>query len=308
MIDHEPARQLKIHFFNRQGWGYTDSGFEYAEAEGMVKIKGNRYMFGGQFMPKFHEFIKKELHADLNSFDPSQKDIEEDPPIINHAFLEELGTEKMSRRSFMKWERVMHSHGACLQEIFQLRYSRLDKVVDCVYYPSSTEDTERLVKLTCKHNVVLVPYGGGTNVTKSLQLDVKETRMIVSVDLGRMNKIHWVDKENNTACIGAGIMGQDLERELKKYGVVSGHEPDSQEFSTLGGWISTRASGMKKNTYGNIEDMLCNVTYVTPSGTYTKSQLWPRISNGPDMHNVVMGSEGNFGIITEAVLRVRPIP
>ena len=132
--------------------------------------------------------------------------------------------------------------------------------------------------------------------------------MIVSVDMSRMNQIRWVDKENNMACIGAGISGQDLERDLKKYGVCSGHEPDSSEFSTLGGWISTRASGMKKNTYGNIEDMLCNMTYVTPTGTYTKSNLWPRISNGPDMHNIVMGSEGNFGIITEAVIRVRPIP
>ena len=155
---------------------------------------------------------------------------------------------------------------------------------------------------------MLVPYGGGTNVTKSLKLNEGETRMIVSVDMGRMNQIRWVDKENNMACIGAGISGQDLERDLKKYGVCSGHEPDSSEFSTLGGWISTRASGMKKNTYGNIEDMLCNVTYVTPTGTYSKTNLWPRVSNGPDMHNIVMGSEGNFGIITEAVIRVRPIP
>lgn len=165
-----------------------------------------------------------------------------------------------------------------------------------------------LVQLAVKHNVVLVPYGGGTNVTKSLQLNNQETRMIVSVDMTRMNLIRWVDKENNMACIGAGIYGQDLERELQKYGVCSGHEPDSQEFSTLGGWISTRASGMKKNTYGNIEDIVCNFTYVTPSGTYTKTNLWPRISNGPDLHHIVMGSEGNMGIITEAVIRVRPVP
>lgn len=76
----------------------------------------------------------------------------------------------------------------------------------------------------------------------------------------------------------------------------------------MGGWISTRASGMKKNTYGNIEDIVCNVTYVTPTGTYTKKNLWPRISNGPDMTHLVLGSEGNYGIITEAVIRVRPIP
>ena len=65
---------------------------------------------------------------------------------------------------------------------------------------------------------------------------------------------------------------------------------------------------MKKNTYGNIEDMLCNVTIVTPSGTYTKTELWPRVSNGPDLNNIVMGSEGNIGIITEAVMRIRPLP
>ena len=90
--------------------------------------------------------------------------------------------------------------------------------------------------------------------------------------------------------------------------MCSGHEPDSAEFSTLGGWISTRASGMKKNTYGNIEDIVQNVKYVTPSGTYEKNALWPRQSNGPDINHIVMGSEGNFGLITEAVIKVKPLP
>lgn len=110
------------------------------------------------------------------------------------------------------------------------------------------------------------------------------------------------------ACVGAGYMGQDLERDLKQYGLCSGHEPDSAEFSTVGGWISTRASGMKKNTYGNIEDIVCNITMVTPAGTYSKAALWPRISNGPDLNHVIMGSEGNIGIITDAVIKVKPIP
>jgi len=132
--------------------------------------------------------------------------------------------------------------------------------------------------------------------------------MIISLDMTRMNAIKWVDKENMMACVQAGIAGQDLERDLKQYGVCSGHEPDSMEFSTLGGWISTRASGMKKNTYGNIEDIVNNITIVTSKGTYTKPMLWPRISNGPDMNNLIMGSEGNYGVITEAVIRVRPLP
>jgi alkyldihydroxyacetonephosphate synthase len=99
-------------------------------------------------------------------------------------------------------------------------------------------------------------------------LQVEETRMIVSCDMTRMNQVKWVDKENGLACVQAGIFGQDLERDLKYYGVISGHEPDSMEFSTLGGWISTRASGMKKNTYGNIDDIVQNITLVTSKGVY----------------------------------------
>ena len=184
----------------------------------------------------------------------------------------------------------------------------MDKHVDVVLYPYSTEHCETIVKLAVKHNVMIVPFGGGTNVTKALTLPKDEKRMIVSVDMERMNAVKWVDKENNMACVQAGISGKDLERDLAQYGVTSGHEPDSQEFSTVGGWISTRASGMKKNTYGNIEDIVCNVTVVTPQGTLTKSALWPRVSNGPDLNHLIMGSEGNIGLITDAVLMVRPIP
>jgi len=90
--------------------------------------------------------------------------------------------------------------------------------------------------------------------------------------------------------------------------MCSGHEPDSAEFSTLGGWVSTRASGMKKNTYGNIEDIVQNVTLVTPTGTYAKTQLWPRQSNGMDLNHIVMGSEGNIGIICDVVMKVKPLP
>jgi len=108
--------------------------------------------------------------------------------------------------------------------------------------------------------------------------------MIISVDMTRMNAIKWVDKENNLACIQAGIFGNDLERDLKQYGVITGHEPDSMEFSTLGGWVATRASGMKKNTYGNIEDIVQNITLVTSKGTYNKLSSWPRVSNGPDLN------------------------
>jgi alkyldihydroxyacetonephosphate synthase len=231
------------------------------------------------------------------------------PPNINHAFLEELGTvDAFDRRSFLKWERIMHSHGSTLMEVFTLRHGKFEKFVDVVIYPDNQQQVEKIVMLANKHKVVIVPYGGGTNVTQSLLLNPKEKRMIVSLDMSRMNRIKWVDKINMLACIEAGIIGADLERELKNYGVVLGHEPDSIEFSTLGGWVSTRASGMKKNAYGNIEDIVNNIKFVTSKGVITKNSEWPRVSIGPDLNHIIMGQEGNFGVVTEVIMRVRPIP
>ena len=92
--------------------------------------------------------------------------------------------------------------------------------------------------------------------------------MVVSVDTRRMSKIRWVDRDSMVACVEAGVIGADLEERLKRMGLTMGHEPDSIEHSTLGGWVATRASGMKKNVYGNIEDIVLNcrrVPRATPS-------------------------------------------
>merc|ERR1712086_27455 len=117
-----------------------------------------------------------------------------------------------------------------------------------------------------------------------------------------MNKILWIDKDNMIANVQAGIRGQDLEKDLKMSGYMTGHEPDSSEFSTLGGWVSTRASGMKKNAYGNIEDIIQSITLVTPQGTYQKKQPWPRMSAGPDFNQAILGHEGNLGVVTDCIV------
>ena len=122
------------------------------------------------------------------------------------------------------------------------------------------------VELAAAHDVCLVPYGGGTSVSAALKLPADETRFIVSVDMRRMDAIEWLDHENLRACVQAGITGSHLEERLAEQGFTCGHEPDSVELSTLGGWIATNASGMKKNRYGNIEDIVENVTMVTPRG------------------------------------------
>jgi len=108
--------------------------------------------------------------------------------------------------------------------------------------------------------------------------------------------------------VQAGINGQQLERELSLKNFCTGHEPDSMEFSTLGGWVATRASGMKKNLYGNIEDLVVHVTVVTPKGTIQKSSQVPRVSIGPDIHQFILGSEGTLGVVTEVTIKIRPFP
>ena len=132
--------------------------------------------------------------------------------------------------------------------------------------------------------------------------------MIASVDLSRMCKIKQVNKQSMYACIECGILGSQIDAELAKYGVCLGHEPDSVEFSTLGGWIATRASGMKKNAYGNIEDIVLNVKIVNSKGTFEKKGNWQRVSNGPEITQLILGSEGMLGIITEAVVKIKKIP
>jgi len=134
------------------------------------------------------------------------------PKNLNHEFLAELQNLKcFSRRSFDKWDRIMHSHGASLREVYTLRYGKFDKVVDVVVYPNTHDQVEKIVALANSHNVVIVPYGGGTNVTQALLLHPAEksgdSRMIVSLDMSRMTKILWVDKDNMIACVQSGIRG-----------------------------------------------------------------------------------------------------
>lgn len=124
-------------------------------------------MFAGKALPAFLPFLKKSLSVDINHENLPQPEsayiIEE--PTLNHAFIEELGVMNVSRRSFMKAERVLHSHGHTFQEVFALRNSALQRHVDMVVYPLTTENCENLVTLANKYEVMLVPYGGGTNVT-----------------------------------------------------------------------------------------------------------------------------------------------
>ena len=292
-------------------WGFKDTRF-ILQPDRSVRVTGDRYAISGTEMPDFIPFVEEMLGVTIDPEDlkPEVAEKPVPPPVINDAFYKALQANfPDSHYSQEDSERLVHSHGqTTVDEVYQVLYNQIDRVTDLVFYPESDKDVVTLIDLAIKHNVCLVPFGGGTSVSCALKLPANETRMIIVVDMRRMNKILWLDRDNHLACIQAGITGKVLEEELEKVGFTSGHEPDSLELSTLGGWIATNASGMKKNKYGNIEDMVENYTLITPKGVVEQKTTMPRLSIGMQPTKFLFGNEGNLGIITKAVMRIHKLP
>lgn len=278
-----------------------------------MKVSGSRYPISGTAMPSLVPFIEEMLGVTIQ---PEQGLVEtgktELPaPIVHDGFWQAVQSQFFQNRYSMADEdRLPHSHGQLsVDEVYRVIYGgSLARLVDLIFYPQEEAEVKNLIALACEHDVCLVPYGGGTNVSGALSLPEEEKRMIVSVDMRRMNRIVWIDDENNLACVEAGISGKQLENELQQKGYTTGHEPDSIEFSTLGGWIATNASGMKKNRYGNIEDIVLEATLLTPTGEVEMKHVTPRNSIGLQPRAFLFGNEGNLGIITRAVLKIHPQP
>ncbi|MCK9621552.1 MAG: FAD-binding oxidoreductase [Methylobacter sp.] len=291
-------------------WGFRDTRFTLNE-DGSVTLTGNRYSICGYAMPYFIPFVESVLNVCLSTEQQAERqEVQLPASNRNEAFCEALNLRFPPEHiSFADAVRLPHSHGqTTVDEVYQVLYGKLPKLVDAVFYCTDTAEAQALVELAAVHDVCLLPYGGGTSVSNALRIPADEQRMVVAVDTSRMNRIVSLERNNMRVTVQAGICGADLERQLRAEGYTLGHEPDSIEFSTVGGWIATNASGMKKNRYGNIEDVVEAMTVVTPLGTLQESARAPRVSSGSRLHYLLFGSEGNFGLITEAVLKLRPLP
>ena len=292
-------------------WGFKDSGF-VINKDRSVTFAGNRYPICGKKLTRFVPFVEEMLGVGFKIEPKVEEQTNKyvEPPKINDAFFDELKSLfDEDRYSVEDNERVLHSHGQhSTDEVYKVLYGRLEQFTDLVFYVENEQETIQLIELAKKHDVCLIPYGGGTNVTNALRPPKEEKRMVVTVDTRRMNRVESFDKENLMVTVESGITGKDLEEVLNKEGYTVGHEPDSYEFSTVGGWISTNAAGMKKHRYGNIEDIVQNLTMITPSGTISQIRPLTRSSIGIKTQNILFGSEGNLGIITKATLKMHRLP
>ena len=294
-----------------EGWGFRDSHFTILPNESVV-MAGGRYQLSGLELPDLLPWVRAILGVDFPVSDVHESSypaVDVPPPRLHAEFLSEVRTllpdDAISGDPRI---RLRHGHGHTLEEMYAIKYERLERVPDLVVYPDSEEQIEALVDAAGRHDVCLVPYGGGTNVSEALRCPDDESRPIVAVDLRRLNRILWIDPVNLMACIEAGAVGRQIQEQLAAYGFTMGHEPDSVELSTLGGWIATHASGMKKNRYGNIEDLVLDVRVVTPRGTLSRPTALPRESVGIDPRRWIFGSEGMLGIVTRAVVKIFRLP
>ncbi len=203
------------------------------------------------------------------------------------------------------------AYGQTMVDLMRLRKGIVENVPDLVLYPSTTEQIQNIVKYCDEKKIAIYVYSGGSSVTRGVEPTVKRS---ITLDLGKkFNKILAFNEFNQTITVQPGIFGTDLEMYLNNpanfktgHAYTVGHFPQSFERATVGGWVVTRGAGQNSTYYGKIEDIVLNEEYVTPAGTFSTERA-PRKATGPNFDQIMMGSEGAYGILTEVTLRLRKL-
>ena len=203
--------------------------------------------------------------------------------------------------------RLRHARGQSLPDWVALRCGLVDSFPDGVAFPLHDEDVRTLLAFAGRKGITLIPYGGGTSVVGHIN-PLPGERPVLTVDMGRMNRLRRFDEESLLATFGAGVAGPDLEAQLRARGCTLGHYPQSFEYSTLGGWIASRSSGQQSLGYGRIEELFVGGHLQSPAGPLPLPATFPVSAAGPDLRHLVLGSEGRLGVITEATVRASPLP
>lgn len=206
------------------------------------------------------------------------------------------------------YDRLSVMYGQTCYDLLRLREKKYDSLPDLVVYPSTAEQIQKTVYYCAENKIPLYVYGGGSSVTRG----VEPVKGGVSMDMRRKyNKVLYVNKVDQTVTVQTGISGPDFENHLnhakEEYGTklnyTCGHFPQSFEYSSVGGWVVTRGSGQNSTYYGCAPDLVVQQKYATPRGEVLTSH-YPREATGPNMNQIMMGSEGTFGVLTEVTMKM----
>ncbi len=202
--------------------------------------------------------------------------------------------------------RRLRTRGKSTPDLLKARTGDLSDAPDAVARPGSHEEVGQLLAWAVEHHVAVVPFGGGTSVTGGLVARREGYAGLVSLDLIRLNQMVSVDPISMTAVLQPGMRGPEAEAALAQHGLTLGHFPQSFEFATIGGFAVTRSSGQNSAGFGRFDQMVVGLRVATPIGELVAGSS-PLNAAGPDLRQLIMGSEGTFGVVTEVTVRVRPI-
>jgi FAD/FMN-containing dehydrogenases len=204
-------------------------------------------------------------------------------------------------------DRIHHTRGKSTPDLLAARDGDFGDAPDLVVEPADGDEVVGVLRACAAHRVAVVPYGGGTSVVGGLVADRGDLTGIVSLDLRRLDRLVEVDEVSMTATLQVGLLGPQAEAMLAEHGLTLGHYPQSFEFASIGGFAATRSSGQSSSGYGRFDDMVIGLTVATAGGTWQVGRA-PASAAGPDLRQLVLGSEGTFGVITDVTVMVRRIP
>lgn len=203
--------------------------------------------------------------------------------------------------------RLRHLRGKSTPDLLRLRAGDTSGAPDAVLLPESHEEVLELLRICSARRIAVVPFGGGTSVVGGLEPVTPRSTGVIALDMRRLNGLVAVDEISLIAELEPGLRGPQAEALLGERGYTIGHFPQSFEYATLGGFAAARSSGQSSAGYGRFDDLVVGLRLATPAGTLELGRA-PKSAAGPDLRQLVLGSEGAFGVITSLRLRIRPVP
>jgi alkyldihydroxyacetonephosphate synthase len=274
------------------GWGNIETRFSLKDRPGIALYLKNKL--------GIEEFSEKNLSFDIQKVIlPKNR--------LSEVLQEEIASNfKKEIYSFTLRDRLEHALGKSYRDLIEVRSLNIKKASDVVFFPQNEDDIKNIMKFCLQNKLALIPFGGGTSVVGGVEAVSGSNIGVATLDLKKLNKV-TLDTYSQTAWVEAGILGPDLESQLEQQGFVLGHFPQSFEFSTLGGWIAAKSSGQNCLKYGGIEKLVTAIKMISPQGEI-KTFTAPRHACGPDMKEILVGTEGVCGVITSALIRLSPKP